>query len=102
MADIKDVDYKLGSIEATQTLILKSLHTIEDAYKETREKVILHGAAGEAMWKRLDNHEPRIESLEDTEQQRQGAWKILCILGTAIAAIGGFIGAWLSKVLGLM
>ena len=102
MGQIDEVSSKLGGIEETQKLILRSLHTIESAYNDMREKVILHGASNEAMWKIIDNHGPRIESLEDTEHQRLGAWKLLCMIGTAIAAVGGFIGAWLSKILGLV
>lgn len=102
MAEIEDVNYKLGSIEATQRLILKSLHTIEDAYKETRDKVTLHGASNEAIWKTIEDHGPRIEALEDTDQQRKGAWKTICLIATGLATFGGIVGGWLAKVLGIL
>lgn len=101
MGDIDKVDYKLGSIEATQALILKSLHTIEDAYKETRDKTILHGSSLETLWKWKDTTaQPLLNEYETNRDKGKGAWKTLCMVGAAISAIGGIVGGIIAKALG--
>jgi len=102
MAEIDEVSSKLGGIEATQTLILKSVYTMETLFKDMGEKIVLHGASQDAIHKRLDSIEPRVESLEDLEQRREGAWKTICMLATGAATVFGLCGAWLAKVLGII
>jgi len=102
VAEYDDLSGKVGGLEATTSHILRSVNTIEGMMQSMVEKTILYSAANEASHKRLDSLEPRVEMLEDTEQQRAGAWKTLCILGGSIATIGGLVGGWLAKVLGLV
>jgi hypothetical protein len=96
MPQYDEVSSKLGGIEATQTLILKSLHTIEDAYKETRDKTTLHGASLETLWKWKDETaQPLLDEYETTRDKGKGMWYVICAGWTFLS---GLAGAWASKV----
>lgn len=95
MVQIDELSQKIGSIEATQGHILKSMHTIETLFKDIGEKVILHGSSVEAAHKRLDKLEPKVDILEQTEDKRQGAWAVVVwvagIVGTVMGGLGGYV-----------
>lgn len=102
MAEIHDVSQKLGGLEATQTLILKSVNTIETLFKDVSDKVVLHGASLEAAHKRLDRVEPKVDTLEQTEDKRKGAWAVIVWIAGLVGSAFGVFGAYLAKIIGLV
>ena len=94
MAQIDEVSSKLGGIEATQTHILKSLHVIENIFKDTVEKTIINTSKVDAAHARLDKIDPIIEEYETARDKGKGMWYAICALWTAVS---GFVGAVLSK-----
>ncbi len=95
MVQIDEVSNKLGGIEATQTHILKSLHTIETLFKDVSDKPVLHGASLDAAHKRLDRIEPVIEEYETNRDKGKGMWYVICAGWTFLS---GLLGAVASKV----
>lgn len=100
MGEYNEVSGKLGGIEATQTHILRSVNTIESLVKDVVEKTILHGSSIEAAHKRLDRIEPKLETLEEVEDKRQGAWTVIVWVAGVIGTVMGFLGSYLSKFMG--
>lgn len=97
MGDIDQVSNKLGGIEATQSLILKSLHTIEDAYKETRDKTTLHSASLETLWKWKDETaQPILNEYETNRDKGKGMWYVIAAGWTMLT---GGLGGYISKIL---
>lgn len=96
MGQIDEVSSKLGGIEATQNLILKSLHTIESAYNDTREKTTLHGSSIEAAHKRIDKMEPVLEEYETNRDKGKGMWYL--VVGAWTFLTSG-IGAYIANII---
>lgn len=102
MTQIDEVSNKLGGIEATQSHILRSVNTIESLIKDISSTSILHGSSIDAAHKRLDRIEPKVDTLEETEDKRQGAWAVIVwvagLVGTAFGVLGGYIAKWIGLV----
>lgn len=97
MGEIDQVSNKLGGLDAKVELVLKSLHTIEGAYKETRDKTTLHGASLETLWKWKDETaQPLLDEYETNRDKGKGMWYVIAAAWTMIT---GGIGGYLAKIL---
>lgn len=96
MAQIDEVSSKLGGIEATQTHILKSLHVIENIFKDTVEKTIINTSKVDAAHTRLDKIEPVIEEYETNRDKGKGMWYVIAAAWTMIT---GGLGGYIAKIL---
>lgn len=82
-----DISRSLGQMEGRMEGIEKK---ITDGFEGIHAKI---DAA-------LGDHESRIRGLEQTEQERRGAWKLLAIIGAGVGALVGLIAGFWNYIFG--
>lgn len=82
-----DIHRSLGQMEGRMEGIEKK---ITDGFESIHAKI---DAA-------LGDHESRIRGLEQTEQERLGAWKLLAIIGAAVGALVGLVSTFWNSIFG--
>lgn len=102
VGQIDEFSSKLGGIESTISHILRSVNTTESLIKDVSDRAILHGSAIDAAHKRIDKIEPKVDTLEETEDKRQGAWAVIVWVAGAVGTVMGIIGGYVAKLIGLV
>jgi len=102
VGEYNEVSGKLGGLEKSIEHILRSVNTTESLIKDITGTSILHGSKIDAAHTRLDKIEPKVDTLEETEDKRKGAWAVIVWVAGAVGSIMGVVGGYVAKVLGLL